>query len=463
MFKTAQWLFVLIILFIVGLKNTGYSQVPALGLKGGIATYFGDVDDQQIRPYGGLSFEVWIAQRFSVGLLGYLGYLQAEKNNYYFENRIYGLTALAKIRPLGKTVVSPYVAGGIEGYLNDPKDKDGNRLPNNEAENYKKERIGVPVGGGVSFFLNENVSLDIEGLYHFSMTDWLDDFAGGDYTDRYLTGSLGLSFHFGKPKDTDGDGIIDKLDLDPLRAEDIDGYQDGDGAPDLDNDEDGVLDIQDIAPLKPEDKDGFEDDDGVPDPDNDEDGILDVDDQAPDAAEDVDNFQDKDGAPDPDNDQDNILDADDQCPGTDETVAKGIDTKETYNDYEDSDGCPDKKPEIAVEKGEAIVLEGVYFSTGSAYLTANSAFILDKVVRTLKENPEIEVEIRGYTDNTGSYETNMKLSQRRADAVKIYLLNKGIDAARIRTRGYGPENPIAPNTTREGRAKNRRIEFFRIK
>jgi len=462
MFKKAQWLFVLMILFIVGL-NTGYSQDLALGLKGGVATYFGDVDDQQIGPYGGLSFEVWFAQRFSLGLLGYLGYHQAEKNNYYFENRIYGLAALAKIRPFGKAVVSPYVAGGIEGYLHDPKDKDGNRLPNNEAESYEKERIGIPVGGGLSFFLNENISLDIEGLYHFSMTDWLDDLTGGDYTDRYLTASLGLSFHFGKPKDTDGDGIIDKLDLDPLRAEDIDGFKDGDGAPDLDNDEDGVLDFQDMAPLKPEDKDGFEDNDGVPDPDNDEDGILDVDDQEPDAAEDIDNFQDTDGAPDPDNDQDNILDADDQCPGTDETVASGIDTKETYNDYEDSDGCPDKKPEIAVEKGEAIVLEGVYFATGSAYLTANSAFILDKVVRTLKENPEIEVEIRGYTDNTGSYETNMQLSQRRADAVKIYLLNKGIDAARIRTRGYGPENPIAPNTTREGRAKNRRIEFFRIK
>jgi outer membrane protein OmpA-like peptidoglycan-associated protein len=57
----------------------------------------------------------------------------------------------------------------------------------------------------------------------------------------------------------------------------------------------------------------------------------------------------------------------------------------------------------------------------------------------------------------------MRLSQERADAVKIYLMNNGIDAMRIRTKGYGPDNPIAPNSTREGRAKNRRIEFYRIK
>ena len=96
-------------------------------------------------------------------------------------------------------------------------------------------------------------------------------------------------------------------------------------------------------------------------------------------------------------------------------------------------------------------------------MTANSRFVLDKVVRTLQANKKIEVEIRGYTDNTGRYETNMRLSQQRADAVKIYLMNNGIDAYRIRTKGFGPESPIAPNSTREGRAKNRRIEFFRIK
>jgi outer membrane protein OmpA-like peptidoglycan-associated protein len=280
--------------------------------------------------------------------------------------------------------------------------------------------------------------------------------------DSFVSGSFGFSFHFGGLKDTDGDGIPDKKDLDPLHPEDFDSFQDEDGAPDLDNDQDGVPDIRDQAPMDPEDRDGFEDEDGVPDPDNDKDGILDVNDGAPNDPEDMDSYVDDDGVPDLDNDGDSIPDSLDQCPGTDQTLIDGTDTKETYNDYEDKDGCPDVKPEIAVEKGESIVLEGVYFATGSANLTENSRIILDKVVRTLQNNPQIEVEIRGHTDITGSYQTNMRLSQERADAVKIYLMNNGIDALRIRTKGYGPDNPIAPNTTREGRAKNRRIEFYRI-
>ena len=110
-----------------------------------------------------------------------------------------------------------------------------------------------------------------------------------------------------------------------------------------------------------------------------------------------------------------------------------------------------------------MVLEGVNFASGSAKLTAGSLAILDKGVRTLRDNPGIEIEIRGYTDNTGKYESNVKLSQSRADAVKTYLIENGIDSARIKTKGFGPEDPIAPNDTKEGRAKNRRIELFRIK
>lgn len=461
--KRSTYWFVLPVCVLMLFSTALYSQDFTLGLKGGGSTYFGDIDDQQIRPYGGLSFDAWIVEQFSLGLLGYGTQLHADKNNYYFKNQVLGLAALAKLRPLGKAVVSPYLMGGIEGFMHSPEDEDGNKLPNNAAENYETSRIGFPVGGGISFFVKENLSIDLEGLYHFSMTDYLDDIAPGDYTDRYVTASIGLSFHLGKPKDTDGDGIFDKYDMDPLHAEDFDGFEDFDGAPDYDNDGDGIPDSLDQCPNEPEDFDNFQDEDGCPDMDNDGDGILDADDLAPNEKEDIDNFEDFDGKPDPDNDQDGIPDAVDKCPGTDKTVAEGIDTKETYNDYDDDDGCPDKKPEIAVDKGKSIVLEGVYFATGSANLTNNSKAVLDKVVRTLKENQEIEVEIRGYTDNTGSYETNLALSQKRADAVKVYLMSNGIDASRIKAIGFGPENPIAPNTTREGRAKNRRIEFFRVK
>ncbi|RMH64376.1 MAG: OmpA family protein [Calditrichaeota bacterium] len=296
-------------------------------------------------------------------------------------------------------------------------------------------------------------------MVHASFIDYLDGYDRGDKTDNWFTLAAGVSLYFGKPADTDKDGIIDSEDKDPLHAEDVDGFQDEDGAPDPDNDMDGVLDVDDQAPLEAEDHDGYKDKDGVPDPDNDGDGILDKDDQCPgtdnnlNTREDKDGFRDDDGCPDPDNDGDGIADADDACP----------DEAETPNGYEDADGCPDNKPAVAVDKGKSIVLEGVTFATGSAQLTESSQSILDKVAATLLSEQEIEVEIRGYTDNTGNYDKNVALSSRRVEAVKKYLIDRGVAGARIQTRGFGPENPIAPNDTRAGRAKNRRIEFFRIK
>jgi outer membrane protein OmpA-like peptidoglycan-associated protein len=77
----------------------------------------------------------------------------------------------------------------------------------------------------------------------------------------------------------------------------------------------------------------------------------------------------------------------------------------------------------------------------------------------LKDFPDVKVEVCGHTDSDGDREHNVDLSQRRADAVKKYLVDKGIDTARISTRGAGPDQPIADNTTKDGKAKNRRIEF----
>ncbi len=114
-----------------------------------------------------------------------------------------------------------------------------------------------------------------------------------------LVTSFGLSWHWQVlAGDPDGDGIRGDDDLCPGRAEDFDGFEDGDGCPDTDNDDDGVPDRLDLAPLLPEDRDGFEDDDGRPDLDNDNDGIPDRDDLCPDRAEDFDGFEDADGCPD---------------------------------------------------------------------------------------------------------------------------------------------------------------------
>ncbi len=249
--------------------------------------------------------------------------------------------------------------------------------------------------------------------------------------------------------DNDGDGMADADDKCPDLAEDVDGFEDTDGCPDLDNDQDGIPDKDDKCANEPEDFDGEADTDGCPDlvKDSDSDTIPDDVDRCPLQAEDVDGFQDDDGCPDLDNDLDGIPDATDKCPNA----------PETFNGREDEDGCPDEKP---IEKQG--VLKGVNFESGSAVLTPDSYRVLDLAVNQLMAYPEVKVEIIGYTDNVGKASSNLALSEKRADAVKQYLVNAGIDPARIVTKGYGEENPVAPNATPEGRAQNRRIEFRRL-
>ncbi len=169
-------------------------------------------------------------------------------------------------------------------------------------------------------------------------------------------------------RDSDGDGLKDRLDPCPKAAEDFDGFRDDDGCPDPDNDEDGVPDAIDLAPDLPEDFDGWEDEDGRPDPDNDRDGILDINDDCPDEAEDFDGHQDDDGCPEEfeDRDGDGIPDEDDVCPDEPEDIDGFRDTDgcpdldndldgipdaldacpneaEDYNGVDDEDGCPEKK------------------------------------------------------------------------------------------------------------------------
>lgn len=113
--------------------------------------------------------------------------------------------------------------------------------------------------------------------------------------------------------------------------------------------------------------------------------------------------------------------------------------------------------------GESVCLRGVNFETNSDILTPTSHAILDEAVQMLKDRPEIEVEIQGHTDSRGSDAYNQRLSERRADSVRRYLVSKGIEACRLRAVGYGEKRPIASNETAEGMAENRRVELLRLK
>lgn len=115
--------------------------------------------------------------------------------------------------------------------------------------------------------------------------------------------------------------------------------------------------------------------------------------------------------------------------------------------------------QVKIDPPREFVLENVYFDTGKSTLKPSSNKALNDLAEVLKLKSSMVIEIQGHTDNVGSEESNMKLSQDRADAVKKYLQARGIDPARVQAKGYGPGRPVADNADETGRAKNRRTSL----
>lgn len=248
-----------------------------------------------------------------------------------------------------------------------------------------------------------------------------------------------------KPKDADGDGLLDADDKCPKEAEDKDGFEDADGCPDLDNDADGVADLVDKCPLEAEDKDNFEDADGCPDLDNDADKIADAQDQCPAEAEDFDSFEDADGCPERDNDKDSLDDPADKCPNQAGPPGTG--------------GCPELFKHIEVTKDKIELKQKIFFATAKALIQSRSFDLLEEVASALKSRPKMRLRIEGHTDSQGKRPSNLRLSQLRADAVKAHLMGLGVAAERMDSVGFGPDQPIETNRTAAGRERNRRVEF----
>lgn len=118
---------------------------------------------------------------------------------------------------------------------------------------------------------------------------------------------------------------------------------------------------------------------------------------------------------------------------------------------------------IPIEVGQSVRLNNIFFDTGKSELRSESGPELDRLVTTLNETPKLVIEVRGHTDNTGSNEINVKLSQDRADAVREYFITKGIEPDRVASKGFGETKPITTNDTDEGRQQNRRVEFLIVK
>jgi outer membrane protein OmpA-like peptidoglycan-associated protein len=253
---------------------------------------------------------------------------------------------------------------------------------------------------------------------------------------------LGVSLVLGRPEaapvnvvmDSDGDGLVDRVDKCPMEP-----GVGADGCPIKDGDGDGVADADDKCPgVKGAPPDGCptvkdSDGDGVRD---DKDKCIEIKGEPPD------------GCPsDLDSDNDGIIDARDKCP----TEA------ETKNGFEDADGCPDELP--AQVKSFTGVIQGIEFDREKATIRPSSAQALDRSASVLAEFPSLRVLVIGHTDDTGGRDKNVKLSTERAEAVKAYLVSRGIEPSRIQTRGAGPDEPLDTNATAAGRQRNRRIEF----
>lgn len=338
--------------------------------------------------------------------------------------------------------------------------------------------VEVPLGIGLNFRLARHLYLSTRGEYRISLEENRDHL------------QLGVGFQFiigdGEPAppvvmDTDQDGVPDTEDLCPMVA----GVPGLNGCPDADGD--GITDGDDKCPDVP----GLAQFAGCPD--TDADGIADQDDQCPSEAGPAENEgcpygdADGDGITDnidecpteagtvatngcPDTDGDGIANAKDKCPELAGPAAtNGCPDRDGDGVLDGDDKCPDTAgpalnngcPEITEEDKETLDLavQAVQFETGRSTLKAVSTGILDQIVDILNRYPDYKCAINGHTDSIGSSRTNQSLSEQRAKACYDYLVGKGIATSRLSFTGYGETQPIADNRYKDGREKNRRVEF----
>ncbi|RPH94578.1 OmpA family protein [candidate division KSB1 bacterium] len=344
----------------------------------------------------------------------------------------------------------------------------------------------VPVGVGVQYRIDEYLSFDLRGGYNQSFSEDLNPSIEDEssHKDSYITALAGFRISGGSgKKDSDGDSLSNKqekqLGTDPKNPDtDGDGLTDGEEYLQYntdplksDTDGDGLSDGDEVLkyktdPLKPDtDGDGLTDGDEVANyktdplnPDSDGDGLNDKDEV----------IQHKTDPLNRDTDGDTLTDGDEVTNYKTDPLKKDTDAGTVDDGVEVARGsdplnAADDIPKIVMEVGKEITLEGIVFKVNSAEILPASEAILNDAFTTLRDNKNVEVEIWGHTDNSGKREKNMKLSEDRANAVKLWLVAKGIAESRLTTKGFGPDKPIADNKTPEGKQKNRRIEFIRTK
>ncbi len=299
-------------------------------------------------------------------------------------------------------------------------------------------------GLGFNIWFSDNIGLNVESKYKHTFESNII---------QHFQHSVGFIFKFGGT-DRDGDGVYDKDDACP----DVFGLEVFKGCPDTDGD--GVIDSKDDCPTvaglaalngcPDADGDGIADkDDACPNekgtkankgcPDTDGDGVVDKDDACPTVAGPAANK----GCPWPDTDGDGVTDNVDKCP----TVAGPA----------SNDGCP-VEPTVEVMATLNEYAKTILFDTGKSTFKKQAVEVLKAMTAIFKEYPQADFVIAGHTDSVGSDKSNQLLSEKRATAVRDYLISNGINADRLTTVGFGESKPVDTNNTATGRQNNRRTE-----
>jgi outer membrane protein OmpA-like peptidoglycan-associated protein len=365
-------------------------------------------------------------------------------NSLFFEGRAYGaelnlILSFSNLykRQAKKWHLTGYFGGGYHQYNSALFEKNTNGTKTklvdfgfNPARNSVNEASSIYLSTqlGIKYKLSKRIDIELRPSWYFNYEDHLDATISNkqDWETFFVT-HVGLVFKLGKQKsytiwgsdevkkpvfdftDSDGDGVLDKLDVEPNTPVGAMVYGNGTA---VDSDKDGVIDFKDKCPLEY----GPVSNQGCP-------LVL-------------------------DSDGDGIIDKEDKCPKTPGVI--------------ENNGCP-KQQTDSITKKIALLVTNVYFDTNSDIIKDVSLNDLDEIADLMKKIPNVKFIIEGHTDNTNSDSYNLQLSKRRAASVKMFLVSNGIKEDRLKSIGYGESRPKHSNETSSGRQLNRRVEIKPVK